>query len=332
MANLLKGLIALSFAFGVSLLCCAPPEESPEPTRPGQTYTSRPTATARPSPTPRCRPEIQFFDFPRDLLETAEKVIGHQACISYFNQYQPGPRYVIDLGLLVDQETTKDRLFDLAHKLNKELFSSADVGCVMIMMFTPYSDVAFLNQGLGHGLATQYDDQWQAMSASEWWSWLEEHESTEETISEDCERNNWATWNDQAAYGIVPTSTPVPIAITATGEYTALAAIGSEVILRFDVSNLGPGDIEDLDVWIQKSYTDAMFIQGCRPECRRGDKGIFHHFLFGPLAAGQSRSVEIGFVAISAGRHQFWAHFSDGPDYPWLGGTDFGLEGETTVY
>lgn len=328
MISLVKGVLALSFAFGIGLLCCAPPEKTAESALPARTYTPGPAATARPTPTPRCRPDIEIYDFPRDLLEAVENVIGRQACIRYFDQTQPDSRYVIDIGLLVDRETTKDKLLALAHGVNKELFSSPDVGCVMIMMFTPYSPTAFLSQSLGYDLATELKGHWEVLSSDEWWAWLEEHDF----VSEDCEKNNWATWNDKQAVGIVSTPTPVPIVISATSEYTALAQVGEEVILRFTVSNLGPGDIKDLDIWIQKSYTDAMFIQGCRPECRRGDKGVFHHFLFGPLVVGESRSVEIGFVAVSAGRHEFLAHFSDGPDYPWIGSAEFALEGETEVY
>jgi len=178
------------------------PTNTPVPTdAPVPTNTPLPTNASTPIPEkPQCKRELTLFDFSQDSLKIVDNVLGNTGCVEYFALYEPqAGRFLVDTGLVISTDVSREQVLQTVYDVNKRLFTgNLGITCIRIFVYPPNNrTIPGVNQALGYDLAQGFSDRWGTSPAQEWWSWLEANRTPSEQISENCEKNHWAQWDNR---------------------------------------------------------------------------------------------------------------------------------------
>ena len=149
---------------------------------------------------PQCKRQLNLFDFSSDSLEVVDNILGNTGCVEYFALYEPQPsRFLVDTGIVISANESREQVLQTVYDINKQLFTSKlGITCIRIFVYPPYNrTIPGVNQALSYELAQEFNGRWDTASAQEWWSWLEANRTPSEQISENCEMNHWAQWDNR---------------------------------------------------------------------------------------------------------------------------------------
>lgn len=181
---------------------------SPTPATVAKATPKPPTDTPTVGPTlksekPQCKRVINLFDLGPKPLEIVENVIGDIGCVSNFSLFEPrSGRLNAEMGLVVNADATRAQVLQIVYDINKNLFTSdLEITCVRMFVYPPGDEVIpGINQSLGSQLALDFSSRWDTASAQEWWSWLAENRTPINEISDNCEENHWAQWDNRPEF------------------------------------------------------------------------------------------------------------------------------------